>query len=82
MSTTTDIKTAVTYSLSNESLIFKIMTRNGLQRGADLKWVSAFPSEAEILYPPLTYLQPTGRTQVVEVNGCSVTIVEVVPTLV
>jgi len=54
MSATTDIKTAVTYSLSNESLIFKIVTRNGLQHGADLKWVSAFPSEAEILYPPLT----------------------------
>ena len=82
MSTTTDIKTAVSYSMSNESLLFKIVTRNGLQRGADLQWVSAFPAEAEILYPPLTYLQPTGSTQVIEVNNCRLTVVEVVPTLV
>ena len=32
--------------------------------GADVQWLSAFPGEAEILYPPLTYLQPTGRSQV------------------
>jgi hypothetical protein len=82
MSTTTDIATAVSYSLSSECLLFKIVTKNGLQRGADLQWVSAFPSEAEILFPPLTYLQPTGRTQVIEVNLCRVTVVEVIPTLV
>jgi hypothetical protein len=81
MSTTTDIKTAVSYSISNESLIFRILTRNGLQRGAELQWLSAFPTEEEILYPPLTYLQPTGRTQVIEVGKCKMTIVEVTPTL-
>jgi len=81
MSTTTDMKTAIDYSISKESLLFKIVTRNKLQRGADLQWVSAFPSETEILYPPLTYLQPTGRTQVVQVDACRVTVVEVYPTL-
>jgi hypothetical protein len=81
MSTTTDIATAAAYSISTESLIFKIATRNKLQRGADLQWVSAFPSEAEILYPPLTYLQPTGRTQVIVVDDHRFTIVEVTPTL-
>ena len=25
-----------------------------LQYGADLQWISAFPGEAEVLYPPLT----------------------------
>jgi hypothetical protein len=81
MSTTMDIKTAVDYSISRESLIFKIVSKNKLQRGADLQWVSAFPTEAEILYPPLTYLQPTGRTQVVEVDAYRLTIVEVNPTV-
>jgi hypothetical protein len=81
MSTTTDIATAVSYCLSSKSLIFKIVTKNGLQRGADLQWVSAFPAEAEILYPPLTYLQPTGRTQVIQVHKCLFTVVEVNPTL-
>jgi hypothetical protein len=81
MSTTTNLKTAVDYSFSKESLLFKIVTRNKLQRGADLQWVSAFPAEAEILYPPLTYLQPTGRTQVIQVDECRLTVVEVYPTL-
>jgi hypothetical protein len=81
MSTTTDIGTAASYSISKESLIFKITTENQLQRGADLQWVSAFPGEAEILYPPLTYLQPTGRKQVIEVDAHRFTIVEVRPTL-
>jgi hypothetical protein len=81
MSTTTDIAIAASYSISRQSLIFKIVTRNGLQRGADLQWVSAFPNEAEILYPPLTYLQPTGLTQVIEVDAHCFTFVEVTPTL-
>ena len=81
MSTTTDIATAVTYSVSSESLIFRIVTKNKLQRGADLAWLSAFPTESEVLYPPLTYLQPTGRTQVIELNDCRFTVVEVTPTL-
>jgi hypothetical protein len=90
MSTTTDIATAVAYCISKESLIFKIITDSSLQRGAELEWLSAFPAEKEILFPPLTYLQPTGKTQVIEIKGsdvpgldteasCSLTIVEVKP---
>ena len=45
--------------------------------GADLAWISLFPNESEVLYPPLTYMQPTGRSQVVEVDGFHYTIVEV-----
>jgi hypothetical protein len=79
MSTTTSIKTAVEYSLSSESLIFMIVTRNSLQRGAGVEWLSAFPTEEEIVFSPLTFLQPTGRRQVVELNGMRFTIVEVTP---
>ena len=83
MSTTTDIKTAVSYGVSTESLLFKIITENNLQRGADLQWLSAFPSEAEVLYPPLTFLQQTGpdRVQVIEVKGHRFKVVEVRPTV-
>ncbi len=35
--------------------------------GADVQWLPALPGEAEILYPPLTYLWPTGRTEEVSV---------------
>ena len=34
-----------------------------MHRGAPLQWLSAFPAEAELLFPPLTFLKPTGRTQ-------------------
>jgi len=62
MSTTTDLSVAVRYSLSANSLIFKIRPRGFMGTGADLQWVSAFPNESEYCYPPLTYLRPLRRT--------------------
>ena len=32
-----------------------------MSMGADVQWLSAFPDEAEFLYPPLTYLKPTSN---------------------
>lgn len=69
MSTTTDVKVAASYSLSGDSLLFRVRVENFMQYGAELQWLSAFPSEAEILYPPLTYLEPTGMSEVVEFPG-------------
>jgi len=77
MSTTTDLGVAIEYARSRRSLIFKIVTQNNLQRGADLQWLSAFPNESEVLFPPLTYMQPNGKTQVIEIDGYHFTIVEV-----
>ncbi len=65
MSTTSDLNVAVRYCISQQSLIFKIVSTSFMTMGADVQWLSVFPEEAEILYPPLTYLKPTGRTQVV-----------------
>jgi hypothetical protein len=65
MSTTSDLNVAVRYCISHQSLIFKIVSTSFMSMGADIQWLSAFPGEAEILYPPLTYLKPTGRTQVI-----------------
>ena len=83
MSTTTDSSVAVRYSLSPFSLLFKIKAVDFMSMGADLKWLSAFPGEAEFLYPPLTYLKPTGRTLDISLNkGENVfrfNIVEVIP---
>ena len=54
MSTTTDMRVAVHYGLSSDSLLFLLKVDNFLQYGAELQWLSAFPGEAEVLYPPLT----------------------------
>lgn len=49
-------------------LIMKISTKGFMDRGANLRWLSAFPAESEFLYPPLTFLQPTGFQEQVEVK--------------
>jgi hypothetical protein len=80
MSTTTDLEVAVRYSLSQHSLLLKIRTKSFMQRGADLHFLSAFPAESELLYPPLTYLKPTGRiVRDVLAARCKFTVVEVEP---
>mmetsp|Transcript_9652 Transcript_9652/g.29898 ORF Transcript_9652/g.29898 Transcript_9652/m.29898 type:complete len:201 (+) Transcript_9652:702-1304(+) len=81
MSTTTDMAVAAKYSKSDKSLLFKVVLDNFMQYGAELRWLSAFPEEEEVLYPPLTYLQPTGRTQTLQLDGSEFKIVEVKPTL-
>mmetsp|Transcript_28835 Transcript_28835/g.78720 ORF Transcript_28835/g.78720 Transcript_28835/m.78720 type:complete len:123 (+) Transcript_28835:135-503(+) len=79
MSTTSNLAVAVQYSLSPSSLILKLKTNSFMERGANLSWVSAFPAEAEVLFPPLTFLHPTGRTLTLEQVGFKVTVVEVEP---
>ena len=48
MSTTTDLSVAVRYGMSRGSMLFLIKVDNFLQYGAELTWLSAFPSEAEV----------------------------------
>jgi hypothetical protein len=79
MSTTTKLSVAVQYSSSQNSLIFKLRTDSFMQRGASIQFLSAFPSEEEILYPPLTFLKPTGKQLVMNVEGRRVSVIEVVP---
>ena len=84
MSTTTSFNVAVQYgTCATGSLLFKIVVPTALQHGADLRWCSAFPGEAEVLYPPLTYLKSRKRHQeiVCEENNIVVTIIEVEPDL-
>ena len=79
MSTTSALKVAVAYSEAATSLIFKLRTDSFMARGAEIKFLSAFPSEDECLFPPLTYLRPTGKTEHIECIGRQFTVVEVVP---
>ena len=81
MSTTLDLNVAVKYSFSKSCLIFKLVPDSFMAAGADISWLSAFQNEKEILYPPLTYLKPTGFVETIEVRNCNFKIVEVVPTI-
>jgi hypothetical protein len=44
-----------------------------------VEWLSVNPAEHEVIFPPLLYLQPTGRFEVVHYDGAKLTVVEVVP---
>ena len=46
---------------------------------ADLSYLSIKPSEKEYLYPPLTYLKPTGDITHTAYDGIKYTIIDVVP---
>ena len=78
MSSSRELRRALFYSHSPNSLLIKYVTSSSMERGADLLWISAFPGEKEVLYPPLIFLSPTGRTQKV---GDTFTIVQVTPRL-
>lgn len=63
MSTTTSVRVALTYSsgAATSSLILKIATKSFFDRGASMEFVSAFPAELEILFPPLVRHPLTAR---------------------
>jgi hypothetical protein len=82
MSTTTDLDIAVRYAREDrggESLLFRIRSNTFMNLGCDLTVFSAFPHEREALYPPLTYLQPTGKVHVLNYGGCRFTVIDVEP---
>ena len=79
MSTTTKLAVAVQYSTAKTSLLFKLRTDSFMQRGASIQFLSAFPAEEEVLYPPLTFLKPSGKMTTIPYQGRMFTVVEVSP---
>ena len=90
MSTTLDLRVALQYSASEHSVLLRLRTKNFVGRGADIAFLSCFPAESEVLFPPLTYLCPVREKDedgverpkpptVARVNGASFTIVDVLP---
>ena len=90
MSTTRDLKVALQYATSESAVILRLRTRGLMCRGVDIAFLSCFPAESEVLFPPLTYLGPmceqdeNGVEQpkaprVVRVGAATFTIVDVQP---
>lgn len=66
-STTSSLEVAVRSSLSGNSLLLKLAPGHRAV-GVDVRWLSVYPEEDEVLLPPLCFLQPTGRWQAVAVT--------------
>jgi hypothetical protein len=85
LSTTTSIEVALSYSTSASPVLMRFRISTFMQMGADLGFLSAFPAEAERLFPPLTYLEPRGRPQTFRImtggRAVTYTVVTVVPHL-
>ena len=75
MSTSLDPETALQYSSSKESrsgAIFQIEF-DIASRGADVQWLSQYPAERELLYPPCTSLTCTDMVEIGEKKILQVT---------
>lgn len=80
MSTTSDVRVAVRYAASEHSVLLRLRTKNAMERGADLAWLSAFPGEHEFLFPPLTFLQHVAM-DTVDIGGRPFRVLEMEPRL-
>lgn len=58
MSTSRDRAVAMEFAVGESPLLFKFVTQDFMQRGADISFLSVYPEEREVLYPALTYLRP------------------------
>ena len=74
MSTTSELAVAMDYAAAEYAVLLRIHVESFHFIGANVEFLSAFPRENEILYPPLTYLQPTGESSLeyMEVGGMQV----------
>ena len=77
MSTSASPDIAANFAKTGQNpMIFKYDTKNCIERGADVAYLSVYEGEAEVLYPPLTYLQFNG-VQEEEVAGTKLLVVSV-----
>ena len=59
-------------------LVLKICTHSFMQCGADVSFLSVYPSEQEVLFPPLTYLHFVGESRE-KFGGQSMTVITCEP---
>ena len=74
MSTTSDLAVVAGYARSQAPLLLRIKVDNPMEMGADIRWLSMFPGEEEVLFPPLTFLKPMFKQQVRNGVGIVVTV--------
>lgn len=80
MSTSAFKNVAVEFALSTVPFLFQIETKDFLQRGADISFLSVYPDEQEMLYPPLMFLRSLRTAPTIEkIDGYHVQIVVVEP---
>ena len=78
LSTSASPEIARKFADSECPLVFKFVTPDFMSRGADIAFLSVYESEAEVLYPPLTYLRSKGMANEV-IGGRTMLVATVEP---
>ena len=77
MSTSASEATAANFAVAGANpMLFKYDTKNCIGRGADIAFLSVYEQEAEVLFPPLTYLRFKSK-QKEQIAGTEVLVVSV-----
>jgi len=79
MSTSESLETVADYAQSDAPLLFRIKVESPMDRGASIRWLSIYPDEDEVLYPPLMYLQPLLKQKIRGHEGNVITLKVVYP---
>ena len=81
VSTTASPEVAV-FNFANSALplVFKVVSKTCINRGADIAFLSVLPGEQEYIYPPLTYLHCI-KMENEEICGVKLLVVTVEPTI-
>jgi len=74
LSTSENVTVVADYARSQMPLLFRIKIESPMDRGASLRWLSVYPEEDEVLYPPLTCLTPLFRQPIINSDGAVVTL--------
>ncbi|CAK0810167.1 unnamed protein product [Prorocentrum cordatum] len=69
MSTSTSQNKVGEYSQSDKPLVVRVVCDNFMEQGSDISWLSLYPGEQEVLYPPLTFLEPVRRRRIANSAG-------------
>jgi hypothetical protein len=69
MSTSTSLDIVAGYANSDQPLVFRLVSDSFMSCGIDISWLSVYPNEEEVLYPPLTFLQYLGQRPIKNSRG-------------
>lgn len=79
MSVTFNLRVALQYGVSRNSVLLRVRSQDFSTRAPDLSFLSCYPAEDEGLFPPFTYFRPTGVTEDLEVDDARFHVIEVEP---
>ena len=74
MSTSSNLDIVAKYADSKAPLLLRLRVDSPMEMGADISWLSIFPGEKEVLYPPLTFLKPLFQQAISGTAGVVVTV--------